>query len=868
MTPNKTSKQMKVGGLLMAALLVLLPALTIGTASAQLSAQQGHTSADGVNSGGNTTCEVLWNMAGYPVVNGQSADLLSNGHHRIIVHPQLIDVGVSCVNTISDAVDLTLTYESVTVSDSDVSALAVQTVSAIAGAGTNHTLSFTWNDGTNSGGANIVVIPVVMNNTTDMTPRISLWPGKVNQHNQNGIWMTDSDGVSGGWPSTTYATDYGDLKLEYCQKFWPSTTSIELCDIREEITFWTRYNTDPFVSIRDVYECITSGTAVGTSNPVITMGNPSDFPVITIPGGGGLTLAAVDPCENVVFTTGILQIFNFEQITVVEDSSNAYQQYGFGQTAVTLGQLSTDIVQEGPGDYDFNTTEDEYYDVYVSDADGTLNPNGSFVTIDGFRDAWNFNNDVGHNIDSVALSLTNGTIGYADIVTDFDLGTGLYGAWLDNDGYNERALKISDMRSTRLGDQNASITVGFCDFMLGNGYAYTNGFTGDGGSNKMCPGNSIQVGQRCLCPYSDKDDVENTVEKIVHRIVVIISYQGDDIDHQAPHDDDNCQNYCGWCGAHYCEKEPHDDQCNPDPWSIVVVTIGYQGDDIDHQAPHDDDNCQNYCGWCGAHYCEKEPHDDQCNPDPWSIVVVFIGYQGDLDREAGPHGEHNGDDDYDTEEAAGEICGICGWRIIKGGASHEKCKLVEDLGALQKCQQSMQMLSNIAGIVILTGGGDCIQGGEDTKQVADENFPWTCPYCGLGEEVTHCFCGFEALGALADGDLSILVLGDSDSNFLKGIVILSGSGDCIRGGDAATEYVCEICRSEGCTGHDADVCLDDVGNDLEEQTPDKGDEGDEGSFALLDVSEDEQLVVAGAGAGSTLSLLALALRRRLLGSPL
>ena len=93
-------------------------------------------------------------------------------------------------------------------------------------------------------------------NDTDPTPRISMWPGKVNQHNENGVWMTDPDGVSGGWPSTTYSTDYGDRKLEYCQKFWPNTVSIQLRDFRETITFWTRGNTDSHVSTRDVYECV------------------------------------------------------------------------------------------------------------------------------------------------------------------------------------------------------------------------------------------------------------------------------------------------------------------------------------------------------------------------------------------------------------------------------------------------------------------------------------------------------------------------------------------------------------------------------------------------------------------------------------
>ena len=45
-------------------------------------------------------------------------------------------------------------------------------------------------------------------------PRISMWPGKVNQHNDNGKWLTDPDGVSGGHSSDDHPNDYGDRKLE------------------------------------------------------------------------------------------------------------------------------------------------------------------------------------------------------------------------------------------------------------------------------------------------------------------------------------------------------------------------------------------------------------------------------------------------------------------------------------------------------------------------------------------------------------------------------------------------------------------------------------------------------------------------------
>ena len=91
----------------------------------------------------------------------------------------------------------------------------------------------------------------------DTTPRISLWPGKVSQHNENGTWMTDPDGVSGGHPSSEHPNDYGDRKVEYCQKFWPTTERILLQDYQETITFYTEGNQVAYNSTKDVWICQT-----------------------------------------------------------------------------------------------------------------------------------------------------------------------------------------------------------------------------------------------------------------------------------------------------------------------------------------------------------------------------------------------------------------------------------------------------------------------------------------------------------------------------------------------------------------------------------------------------------------------------------
>ena len=80
---------------------------------------------------------------------------------------------------------------------------------------------------------------------TDKHPRISMWRGKVNQHNKNGIWKTDPDGVSGANLD----------KLEYCKKFWPDTTKIQT-SASERIIFHDRGNIKAYWSTKPVWLCV------------------------------------------------------------------------------------------------------------------------------------------------------------------------------------------------------------------------------------------------------------------------------------------------------------------------------------------------------------------------------------------------------------------------------------------------------------------------------------------------------------------------------------------------------------------------------------------------------------------------------------
>jgi len=86
--------------------------------------------------------------------------------------------------------------------------------------------------------------------TTDLTPRISYWQGKVNQHvsvNEK-MWQTDADGVSG------VEVDM----LTYCKKWYPNTTSV-VAYKTETINAWhDKGNINNYSSTRMSYKCVVS----------------------------------------------------------------------------------------------------------------------------------------------------------------------------------------------------------------------------------------------------------------------------------------------------------------------------------------------------------------------------------------------------------------------------------------------------------------------------------------------------------------------------------------------------------------------------------------------------------------------------------
>ena len=98
--------------------------------------------------------------------------------------------------------------------------------------------------------------------TSDDVPRISYWWGKVNQHVENGQWMTDPDGTSGA----------NIDMLQYCQKWYPDTIAVVELPERESIVFYNAGNSGNFPTIKPVFECVqpddgTGGGGSGGGDP-------------------------------------------------------------------------------------------------------------------------------------------------------------------------------------------------------------------------------------------------------------------------------------------------------------------------------------------------------------------------------------------------------------------------------------------------------------------------------------------------------------------------------------------------------------------------------------------------------------------------
>jgi len=323
-------------------------------------------------------------------------------------------------------------------------------------------------------------------NTVDKTPRISMWHGKVNQHNENGTWMTDPDGTAGAGNYAQWGSDgWGDRKLEYCQRFWPDTVDVVLRDTSEEIIFFTRGNQVAYLTTKPVWECVRDSDGDGILDPddddddndgwvdlieIACLSDKSDANSVPIDSDNNGICDAVQDLIIEIITTptsicsssgaienGIRGQPAFTDVEVVEKTSLQFYYYYEINDDITSNPLNMDI-QQNQNNADF-TGYKEYYDVFISDEQGNYADDGGYITIQAYTNLNTQNRGVGFNIDSIALITSDGQALYASEIVSVSTGSGLNNYTDGGQGY---VLGQTDNVVSYLGNGETSITVGFC----------------------------------------------------------------------------------------------------------------------------------------------------------------------------------------------------------------------------------------------------------------------------------------------------------------------------------------------------------------------------------------------------------------------
>ncbi|HOZ36344.1 MAG TPA: CARDB domain-containing protein, partial [bacterium] len=195
-------------------------------------------------------------------------------------------------------------------------------------------------------------------------PRISYWPGKVNQHTENGVWKTDPDGVSGSTTSWT-----ADNILTYCKKWYPNTASVVSDGTISTIDWKAAGNTGSYSSIRPVYRCVqpvsapdltfsgfgTNGPDANNNNTVLLV--PSIKNIGTAPFAGNLTVS-VDISKNNVLITNESFVRNIGLDINMGNFTTYRTQYSFVDSGTYTIKLTLQNVS-GETNTSNNTTSAE-----------------------------------------------------------------------------------------------------------------------------------------------------------------------------------------------------------------------------------------------------------------------------------------------------------------------------------------------------------------------------------------------------------------------------------------------------------------------------------------------------------------------------
>jgi hypothetical protein len=158
---------------------------------------------------------------------------------------------------------------------------------------------------------------------------------------------------------------------------------------------------------------------------------------------------------------------NLTSVDFYEATSGSHQNNFLPNSLEMINRLPDPLgppaVTNGPDNWDFRGTQLEFYDVFYSDANGALNINGAYITVE-VRYPFALPSSGGLNIEEVYLNFSNGAIEHASIVSSF-VGMG------DNFDPNSvpNAIDGNIATATQMGNTGQSetdrlrITIGFPD---------------------------------------------------------------------------------------------------------------------------------------------------------------------------------------------------------------------------------------------------------------------------------------------------------------------------------------------------------------------------------------------------------------------
>jgi len=214
---------------------------------------------------------------------------------------------------------------------------------------------------------------------------ISMWYGKVNQYKPTGgSWSTDPDGTAGAGNFAQFGADgFGDRKVEYCQRFWPDTESVEEAGLQKFSGWMGRGNIGNSTSTKMVYDCLgeeqvveeiscgdTSLYIAKTSdspNGSIESGDPADLFKFRIKNNSeclmGVGKIAVQPASS----DGLLFVnkndLYVENVSTGEEYNMTNVNPPYTNT-VAWFTVVTDVPAGGYVDFMLKTSDVEYYNPF------------------------------------------------------------------------------------------------------------------------------------------------------------------------------------------------------------------------------------------------------------------------------------------------------------------------------------------------------------------------------------------------------------------------------------------------------------------------------------------------------------------------